>query len=104
MTADTSSPKQPNFRGSAGHATAMLVVVTLLWGLSFPLLKRWLNSAERTDCPGGNGLAILTMIGFRSTAAVLILAFCQPRLVRAPTIREHGLGLLIGSLNFIGFA
>jgi drug/metabolite transporter (DMT)-like permease len=81
----------------------MLLAVTLLWGLSFPLVKRWLLAAERTGCPGGEGVAVLTLIGLRTFLAVLILAIFQSHLFKKPSRREYGIGLLIGFLNFLGF-
>ncbi len=87
-------------RGPA-RATAMLVVVTLLWGLSFPLMKSWQEAAK--GCPGGAGLGGVTLIALRSFLAVAVLAVIVPRSFRAPTWREHGIGLLLGFINCIGF-
>jgi drug/metabolite transporter (DMT)-like permease len=102
-TAEIPPPAVRRFIGSERHAIYMLVVVTGLWGLSFPLSKRWLDAATETRCPGGEGLGILTLIAVRTLAAVAILALFQPRLVREPNRREFGIGLFIGSLNFVGF-
>lgn len=53
-------------RASPTKATAMLVMTTLLWGLSFPLMKNWQNAAQ--DCPGGAVIASLTIIALRGVA------------------------------------
>jgi drug/metabolite transporter (DMT)-like permease len=83
------------------RAAAMLVVVTLLWGLSFPWMKEMQDDAG--DCPGGKALASLTLIAIRMPLAVLVLAAWQPRLFSVPTRREHACGLLIGAAFFAGF-
>ncbi len=59
------------------RATAMLVVVTLLWGLSFAWMKNWQEAAR--GAPGGSLLASLTLIALRMPVALLVLAVWQPR-------------------------
>ena len=86
----------------AGRASFMLVVVTLLWGVSFPWTKRLL--AEASDCPGGATLASLTLIAVRMALALALLATWQPGVYRRPTWREHGAGVLLGATFFGGFA
>jgi drug/metabolite transporter (DMT)-like permease len=81
----------------------MLVLATLCWGLSFPLMKNWLNAAEQDHCPGGDLVAALTLQGFRSLLALPLLAVFQPRWFRVSR-GELGLGLLLGSLNGAGCA
>jgi drug/metabolite transporter (DMT)-like permease len=88
-------------RERAARATAMLVVVTLLWGLSFPWMKN-LQQASR-DCPGGPLLASLTLIALRMPLAALFLALGRPRLFTAPARREHAAGALLGGTFFVGF-
>src|SRR5439155_20974541 len=85
------------------QATAMLLLVTFMWGLSFPLMKRWLVHAFAAGCPRGKAVATLTLIAVRTLLSVLILAVCQPRLFLRPDRREFSIGLLIGFLNFLGF-
>ena len=46
----------------------MLLVVTLLWSLSFPWTKNWQKAA--VGCPGGELLASLTLIGLRMPIAL----------------------------------
>jgi drug/metabolite transporter (DMT)-like permease len=94
-------PARP-FRGSGTHATVMLVVVTFLWGFSFPLVKNWMNAAEGTDCPGGQTVATFTLLGLRTGMALIVLAVFEPRLFLRPTWREHSIGAFIGLLNFAG--
>jgi drug/metabolite transporter (DMT)-like permease len=79
----------------------MLVVVTLIWGLSFTWTKNW--QLASAGCPGGPLLAALTLIGLRMALALLILAAWQPRLVRAPTRHQHAAGALLGCTFFVGF-
>jgi drug/metabolite transporter (DMT)-like permease len=79
----------------------MLVLTTLLWGLSFPLMKNWQNAAQ--DCPGGVVIASLTIIALRAGLALLLLAVVQPSLVWTPSRREHATGMLVGFTNTIGF-
>jgi drug/metabolite transporter (DMT)-like permease len=81
----------------------MLTVVTVLWGMSFPLVKRWLNAAADAGCPGGDVGAILTLIAVRTVLALALLAVFQPSLFGGPTRREHATGLLIGTVNTLGF-
>jgi drug/metabolite transporter (DMT)-like permease len=81
----------------------MLVGVTLLWGVSFPLTKGWLNTCARYPCPGGTVDSALTLISLRMTFALCILAVVKPRLFLSPTWREYGVGFAIGVTNFAGF-
>jgi drug/metabolite transporter (DMT)-like permease len=82
----------------------MLLVVTLLWGVSFPLSKHWLNIAHETACPGGELGAGLTLLALRMSLALGVIALFQSHLVTGPTWREHGIGLLLGVTNFAGLA
>jgi drug/metabolite transporter (DMT)-like permease len=88
-------------RSSSTKATGMLVVVTLLWGLSFSLMKNWHIAAA--SCPGGPAVAALTMVALRMFLAIGILAVVLPRLFVAPSRREFGIGFLLGAINSIGF-
>src|SRR5437588_6001211 len=92
-------PAAASFRGSHAHATLMLAVVTLFWGLSFPLMKNWLNAAEATNCPGGQIVAGLTVTALRTVLALILVAVFQPRWFLAPSLREWGVGLVIGLAN-----
>jgi len=80
----------------------MLVIVTLIWGLSFPLVKSWQNAAA--GCPGGAELASATLIAVRMLLAVLLLGLFQPRLVRGPTRREHLIGGILAICFWLGFS
>jgi drug/metabolite transporter (DMT)-like permease len=79
----------------------MLVIVTILWGLSFPLMKNWQDAAD--ECPGGKSVASCTLIALRMILALLVLALVRPRLFVRPSRREHQIGLLIGTIFFLGF-
>ena len=83
------------------RATGMLVLTTLVWGLSFPLVKDWHELAR--GCPGGEIVASSTLIAVRMGLALAVLAVLQPELVRRPTRREHAIGALIGLVFFSGF-
>jgi drug/metabolite transporter (DMT)-like permease len=80
----------------------VLVLVTLLWGASFPLVKSWQEAAK--GCPGGEEVASATLIALRMLLAVLVLALFKPRLLTAPTRREHVTGVIIGCAFWVGFS
>lgn len=79
----------------------MLLLVTLLWGLSFPLMKNW--HLASSQCPGGPVVASLTMTVLRMTLALLVLAVFMPKLFSTPSRREVGIGFLLGLINSVGF-
>lgn len=86
---------------SPRRAALMLVVVTLFWGLSFPLVKSWMDAAE--GWPGGPLLSALTLIVLRTVAALGLLIAFQPRLLRDSTRREHLSGGAVGLVFAAGF-
>jgi drug/metabolite transporter (DMT)-like permease len=92
-------PAQSRRRGQ--YATAALVGVTLLWGISFPWTKSWQEAA--TGSPGGPLLAGLTLIALRMPLALVLLGLTRPSLLAAPTRREHAAGALIGLIFWAGF-
>jgi drug/metabolite transporter (DMT)-like permease len=100
--ANRESAPRRHFFGSQGHATLVLIVVTLFWGLSFPLVKDWQEAAQ--GCPGGDIVSSLTLIALRMILALSILAVFSPRLFRAPSWRDHAIGTIIGGVCFGGFA
>src|ERR1700687_5850055 len=77
----------------------MLVVVTFLWGLSFPLMKNWQDASE--SCPKGKAVAALTLIPIRMFIALLIFGVLRPQLFLAPSRREYRAGFLLGSVFFL---
>src|SRR5258708_39861723 len=87
------APRRQIF-SSQGHATLVLIVVTLFWGLSFPLVKDWQEAAQ--GCPGGDIVSSLTLIALRMILALSILAVFSPRLFRAPSWRDHAICMIIG--------
>jgi drug/metabolite transporter (DMT)-like permease len=87
---------------SSAHAALMLVLVTVLWGLSFPLVKNWQNAAAA--CPGGEVVASVTLIALRMLLGLLVFAMWRPRLLFSPNRRDYRIGFLIGFVNFLGFA
>jgi drug/metabolite transporter (DMT)-like permease len=89
--------------GARRQATVMLLLVTLLWGMSFPIVKRWHQAAEASHCPDVAVLGSLTLIALRTFFALVILLVFQPRLFFRPSRREFSIGLLIGLLNWAGF-
>lgn len=84
------------------HASLMLVLVTVVWGMSFTWTRTWQLAAR--DAPVGELLSALTLIAVRLPLALLVLGLWQPRLILLPTRREHLGGLLLGSVFFAGFA
>jgi drug/metabolite transporter (DMT)-like permease len=83
------------------RAAAVLLLVCLLWAMSFPLAKNWQLAAG--DCPGGGLLASLTLIGLRMPLAVGLLACWQPRLFLHATGAEYRGGALLGLVFLAGF-
>jgi len=79
----------------------MLVFITLLWGLSFSLMKNWHLASG--SCPGGPPVAGLTMVALRMFLALAVLAVVLPRLFFAPSRREFAIGFLLGLINSLGF-
>jgi drug/metabolite transporter (DMT)-like permease len=86
---------------SPRRAALMLVVVTLFWGLSFPLVKSWQDAAEGWE--GGPLLSAVTLIALRTVAALGLLIAVQPRLVRDSSRREHLSGAAVGLAVAVGF-
>lgn len=78
----------------------MLVLATLFWGASFPLMKHWQLGAAA--CPGGDLVASHTLMGLRMLLGLGILACLRPRLFLLPTRREFRIGMFFGLLNFTG--
>jgi drug/metabolite transporter (DMT)-like permease len=85
---------------SARTATLMLVLVTILWGISFPLVKNWQKATP--DFPGGTPLSSLTLIGLRMVLALVVFLVAQPRLFREATRREHLVGAILGAVFCLG--
>src|SRR5215470_5060123 len=73
-------------RQSESFAAAMLVVACLCWAAFFSLCKNWQEAAH--DCPGGQLVASLTLLGVRTVIALATLAVLQPRLFLKPSRRE----------------
>ncbi len=83
------------------QAITILVMVTLFWGVSFPWVRSWLEAAA--DCPGGVGLASLTLIILRMVLALVLLAAWHWRGFTLATWQEHGSGTLVGVVFGVGF-
>ncbi len=77
----------------------MLVLSTVAWGVSFPLMKEWMQAANAHDFPGGDSLAAVTLIGLRMVVAVALIGIFMPRLVRGVSGREFVVGFLLGLFN-----
>ena len=78
----------------------MLLLSTLFWGLSFPLMKHW--QTVGASSPGGDLIASHTLMGLRMLFGLGLLALVRPRLFLLPTRREVTLGALLGLMNFAG--
>jgi drug/metabolite transporter (DMT)-like permease len=87
-------------RPSESFAAAMLVVACLCWAAFFSLCKSWLEAAR--DCPGGDLVASLTLLGLRTVLALAAFAAWKPRLFLTLGRRELAVGLLLGALNGLG--
>jgi drug/metabolite transporter (DMT)-like permease len=85
----------------AARATLMLVATTFLWGLSFPLVKNWQDAA--VGCPGGVGVASMTLVAIRMALAIPLICVMRPRRLLAATRGEHFAGLIVGVAFFFGF-
>lgn len=86
------------------RAEIMLVLVTLCWGLSFPLMKQWDPLSDA--CPGGPALGPLlakfTLIGVRYTLALLIFLALRPAALPSFRGRDAGLGIQYGLIFWVG--
>src|SRR2546423_4575074 len=100
VTAAGASNAPHGFWGSSAQATLMLVFGTFFWGLSFPLMKNWLDAGQASHGPGGDVVAGLTLMGLRSLFGLPLLLLIAPRLLLASNRREWAFGLLLGILNF----
>jgi drug/metabolite transporter (DMT)-like permease len=78
----------------------MLLGSTMLWGISFPLMRHW--QEESGNCPGGVLVSSLTLVGLRTLVALALLAVFQPNLFRLASSRELKIGLFLGLVNFLG--
>src|SRR5262245_53143262 len=83
------------------RASWMLILVTLLWGLSFVLMKIWQIPAESS--PASVILSSCTIITWRMLIALAMLALVAPGLFRRPSLKEHAAGAWIGCVFFLGF-
>jgi drug/metabolite transporter (DMT)-like permease len=92
----------PPARKRVLHAEAALVLVTLLWGLSFPLVSLWQGAAK--GCPGGPFLAGVTLIALRMALATAFVLLLAPRQLTRATRREHAVGVAVGLVFGAGFA
>jgi drug/metabolite transporter (DMT)-like permease len=81
-------------------AVLRLVVVTFVWGVSFPCTRAWQLAGERAGMD--TLLSAVTLIALRMTLAFFILLLWQPRLARAAAA-EHRAGLTIGLAFLLGF-
>jgi drug/metabolite transporter (DMT)-like permease len=95
------SPVTPVGKRFRPSPSAMLVAVTALWGLSFPLTKDWQEAARRGGASAS--ASSFTLIALRMALALALLAVARPRLFTRPTRREHWRGLAIGVVFFTGF-
>jgi drug/metabolite transporter (DMT)-like permease len=82
------------------RATIMLLATTLLWGMSFPLIKTWQNAAAEEGTLDGL-MASYTLLALRLLPAFVLLAVCQRHLLRS-TPRERTVGRLLGVIFLAG--
>jgi drug/metabolite transporter (DMT)-like permease len=86
---------------SPARAVFMLVFVTSLWGISFPLMKNWQDAAQA--CPGGAVVSSATVIALRMFLTMPLLMALSPQALRQATLGEHAAGAVIGLAFFAGF-
>jgi drug/metabolite transporter (DMT)-like permease len=86
---------------SSRRAVVMLVLVTALWGISFPVMKNWQDASH--NCPGGAVVASATVISLRMFLAIPLLLLARPRALCETTRAEHAAGALVGLTFFVGF-
>lgn len=96
-------------RGPETVAVGVLVVVNILWGLSFPLTKTLSLQMDQHFGIGPEGASsvlrvsgALWLILLRFSVALLIFSLCFHRIIRRTTAAEWKAGLQIGTLFFIG--
>ena len=92
----------PPARKRGLQAEAALVLVTFLWGLSFPLVSLW--QGAKKECPGGPFLAGVTLIALRMALATAFVLLLAPRQLTRATQREHAVGAAVGLVFGAGFA
>jgi drug/metabolite transporter (DMT)-like permease len=97
----TTAPPAPATLAVSLKPALMLVLATLTWSISFPLIKNWMHAVP-ADFPGGPPLAALALISLRMFAGSALIAICFPRLVRQVSAREFLTGLSIGLVNSVG--
>jgi drug/metabolite transporter (DMT)-like permease len=96
------APVESPPRHSEALAAAMLGLACVCWALFFTLGKNWQIAAR--DCPGGELVSSLSLIGIRPVLALLIFALVRPRLFVRASGRAVRIGLFLGLLNFAGTA
>jgi drug/metabolite transporter (DMT)-like permease len=92
----------PLVRKSGLQAEAALVLVTFLWGLSFPWMSKWQDASA--GCPGGMFLSGLTLIALRMAIACVFVLLFKPRLLTRASWHEHAVGAVVGLAFGTGFA
>ncbi len=100
MPSDKSASPPPPDASTARRASLMLILSTLFWGLSFPLMKQW--QVQAVECPGGDLIASHTLMALRACLGLLLLAALRPSLLLRATRREFQIGACLGLLNFAG--
>lgn len=87
---------------SPRKATVMLVLTTLVWGVSFPMSKDWHDAAA--GCPGGEAVAGFTLIALRMVLGLAVLAVFRPGLFASASRAEHLAGAIVGVAFVVGLA
>jgi len=87
---------------SVHRASLMLVLTTVLWGVSFPMSKDWHEAAA--GCPGGEAVAGYTIIALRMLLGLVVLAVCRPGLIVRASRAEHLAGAAVGVAFVVGLA
>jgi len=77
----------------------MLVLATIVWGLSFPLIKDWMQEADRQAFPGGAPQAALSLIALRMLSGAILISLLFPRKLGHISGKEFAIGFAIGFIN-----
>jgi len=109
MPDDVKNASNTNFSKEQVIAICVLVMVSALWGLSFPIMKSMSSQMEIGLGLKGSQVSSLThiaftsgMIGLRFLIALVVLCLFCPKLVRHATKAEWIAGICIGIVFYVG--
>src|SRR4051794_10413265 len=81
-----------------GHAAALLVVATLLWAVSFPIIRA-LSLVQREHAPGISSWFVSSvLVALRFSLGGVVISLLSPRSLKGVTRAEWSQGLGLGIL------